>query len=311
MDVGWRAEEAMSLTLMTGDVVNAAALQQRDPPAEGQAALVGGGRAAVRCPRGGARPSTASGAGRLLAARVERGVHADLALAPREGPVNDASLHRLRNALEALLHPLEGPFLCHAPRRDVQQRLGALRATRQLPETGHRARPPRARPAPYAIARSAAESLGGRLLSALRHGRTASGETAEVPERFKLGTQAGGGPRLGDGEQAPGAGGGGTLYGRPSLIRAKTGGVMQILPVSNINRGTNNDSEELARCVEQGGAREGWVAVGEWPWVFLGDGPGAPCQHQGEGVILLPSPHARTLRKTGRARLLWRGSCSL
>ncbi|KAL6035992.1 hypothetical protein STEG23_038437 [Scotinomys teguina] len=84
-----------------------------------------------------------SSPGRRAAAGVEGRVHADLPLTAGKGPVDDAALHRLRDALEALLHALERPLLRHPARCDVQQGLGALGlARRQQPS----AAPPRTPP---------------------------------------------------------------------------------------------------------------------------------------------------------------------
>ena len=148
-------------------VVHAAALQQSDAPAERQPRLVA------------ALPATSD----LLPAGVERRVHADLPLAPRERPVNDPPLNGLRDPLETLLHPLERPLLRDFPRRDVQQGLRVLGFARAA---GRRAaaaaaaaaarspRGPLALPTRRAVSRSTAEPLGRGLLYALRHDSSAS-----------------------------------------------------------------------------------------------------------------------------------------
>lgn len=89
------------------NIVDAAALQQSDAPSERQPRLLA------------ALPATTSD---LLAAAgaVERRVHADLPLAPREGPVHDPPLDGLRDPLEALLYSFEGPLFRYCLRGAVQ-----------------------------------------------------------------------------------------------------------------------------------------------------------------------------------------------
>lgn len=165
-------------------VVHAAALQQSDAPAERQPRLVA------------ALPATSD----LLPAGVERRVHADLPLAPRERPVHDPSLNGLRDPLEALLYPLKRPLLRDFPRGDVQERLrvlcfarfalGGSRAATRRP------RGPLALPTCCAVARSTAEPLGWGLLYALRHDSSALTATEEVNAPYERDGKGKGYPRL-------------------------------------------------------------------------------------------------------------------
>jgi hypothetical protein len=134
-------------------VLHGAAVQQTNAPAERQPLTAAaaadraspgtqaggrpgrdnpGDRAGRRSGAGGWRrpllgrrnPHGASRRARAGAATVlEAGVHADLPLIPREGPVDDAALHRLRDPLEALLHPLVCPLFRHRLSGAVQQGL--------------------------------------------------------------------------------------------------------------------------------------------------------------------------------------------
>lgn len=130
-------------------VLHRAAVQQTDAPAERQPLAScsgpcaqprgrprrgspGGGAGRSDGPGGWRRPllgwrsprGAASRAGAGAAPVLEAGVHADLPLIPREGPVNDAALHRLRDPLEAVLHPLVRPLFRHCLGGAVQQGLG-------------------------------------------------------------------------------------------------------------------------------------------------------------------------------------------
>lgn len=166
-------------------VVHAAALQQSDAPSERQPRLVA------------ALPATSD----LLPAGVERRVHADLPLAPRERPVNDPSLDWLRNPLETLLYPLKRPLLRDFPRRDVQEGLRALGFAR-FALVGRRAatrrpRGPLALSTRRIVARPTAEPFGWGLLYALRHDSSALTATEEVNAPYERGIGKGKGyPRL-------------------------------------------------------------------------------------------------------------------
>lgn len=71
----------------------------------------------------------------------QRRVHADVPLIPREGPVDDAPLHGLRDALVALLDALEGDGRGDDLGRDVKQRRrGARPAAGARRTRGHGAR---------------------------------------------------------------------------------------------------------------------------------------------------------------------------
>lgn len=165
--LGWVRWEITSLTHLK-NIVHAATLQQSDAPSERQPRLVA------------ALPATSD----LLPAGVEGRVHADLPLAPRERPVNDASLYGLRDPLEALLDPLERPLLRYFSRRDIQQSLRAASLAR-LAVSGRRAaarspRGPLALPTCRVVAQSTAQPLGWGLLDALRHDSSDLAATEEV-----------------------------------------------------------------------------------------------------------------------------------
>ena len=53
-------------------------------------------------------------------------VHPDVALVAGEGPVDQPLLHRLGDAGEALLHPLEGNCPGHQLGGDIQERAGVV-----------------------------------------------------------------------------------------------------------------------------------------------------------------------------------------
>lgn len=149
-------------------VVHAAALQQTDAPSEWQPRVVA------------ALPTTPD----LLSACVERRVHTDLTLAPRERPIHDPSLNGLRDPLETLLYPLKRPLLRDFPRRDVQERLRALGFARfalgGCRAATRRPRGPLALPTCCIVSRSTAEPLGWGLLYALRHDSSALTATEEL-----------------------------------------------------------------------------------------------------------------------------------
>lgn len=149
-------------------IVHAATFQQSDASPERQPRLV----------------AVLPAASDLLPAGVEGRVHADLPLAPRERPVNDASLHGLRDPLEALLHPLKRPLLRDFPRRDIKQSLRAVSLARFAENRSRSAarssRGPLALPTCCAVAESTAESLGWGLLDALRHDSSGLAATEEV-----------------------------------------------------------------------------------------------------------------------------------
>lgn len=149
-------------------VVHAAALQQSDAPPERQPRLVA------------ALPATSD----LLPAVVERRIHADLPFAPRERPVHDPPLYGLRDPLETLLYPLKRPLFRDFPRRDVQERLRALRFARFAlggsRAAARRPRGPLALSTCRTVARSTAEPLSWGLRDALRHDSSALTATEEV-----------------------------------------------------------------------------------------------------------------------------------
>lgn len=108
--------QARSLTDLE-DVLHAAGLQELEAATEGDVAVVVGRRA-----------------------RQGR-VHTDVALVPRERPVHDAPLHRLRDAFIALLDALEGDRGGDDLGRDVEQgRRGARPAAHARRTRRHGAR---------------------------------------------------------------------------------------------------------------------------------------------------------------------------
>lgn len=154
-------------------IVHAAALQQSDAPSERQPRLVA------------ALPATSD----LLPAGVERRVHADLPLAPRERPVNDSSLDGLGDPLETLLYPLKRPLLRDFSRRDVQESLRVLRLARlALNRSRAATRRPRGSLALSTcciVSRSTAEPLSWGLLYALRHDSSVLTATEEVSTPYE------------------------------------------------------------------------------------------------------------------------------
>ncbi|GBP13985.1 hypothetical protein EVAR_10540_1 [Eumeta japonica] len=111
-----RGRSALALTDLQ-HVLDAARVQQLEAAAERDAAVVVGRRAR------------------------QRRVHADVALIPRERPVHDAPLHRLRDALVALLDTLKRNSSGHDLGRDVKQSgRGARPAARARRACRHNAR---------------------------------------------------------------------------------------------------------------------------------------------------------------------------
>lgn len=149
-------------------IVHAATFQQSDASSERQPSLV----------------AVLSATSDLLPAGVERRVHADLSLAPRERPVNYPSLYGLRDPLETLLDPLKRPLLRDFSRRDIKQSLRAVSlagfAVNRRRSAARSPRGPLALPTCRIVAQSTAESLGWGLLYALRHDSSDLAATEEV-----------------------------------------------------------------------------------------------------------------------------------